>query len=211
MFNKALFEKICNVSCSPEELNGFITGIDTKEFDSDKPFEKYYRVGTLLSAIEKYQAKEIDADFLACWMVAYNWIIMGGFRIEESNKNFSLREFLIWELSDWIDGLSFFEDEDDWYDLNEYKTTFKVLDCVLRDIDKCKAVFAQHGYKDDDVVVLITNEGSKYFIKVYGELDFNNLNIGFEKIEFSDLQQKAQSLLDSNYTELIYCTLDDEE
>ena len=61
MYNKELFEKICSVSCSFEELESFVSGIDKREFDLDSPFEKYYNVDKIISAIGKYQSKEIGA------------------------------------------------------------------------------------------------------------------------------------------------------
>ena len=205
MYNKDLFERICNVSCSWDELKEFVTVINEKEFDLDNPFEKYYNVDRLISAIEKYQAKEIDAIFLACWMNAYNWIITGGFKIEDKDKSIGLKKFLVWQIVDWIDSLSFFNVDVDQYDLEEYKNIYKVLDSVLQDSDQCSAVFAQHGCDDDEVVVLISNDSARYFIKVYGYLDYSDDEIDFTKIEDTDLTNRVNRLLSLGYRELTYC------
>lgn len=213
MFNKDLFNRICNVSCSWEELKEFVIAIDKKEFDVENPFEKYYSVDRIISAIEKYQAKQINAKFLAYWMNAYDWIIMGGFKIEYEDESVALKDFLIWTIADWLDSLSFFDDSDDWYNLEEYKNTYKVLDSVLQDLPTCKAVFSELDEEDftqeDAVVVLIMNDKAKYFIKVYGDLDYNNEKVKFEKIKAIDLKKRAQQLLDFGYKELKYCNWED--
>lgn len=203
MYNKDLFEKICNLTCSFDELKDFVTAIDKKEFDLDNPFAKYYNVDRLIAAIEKYESKEIDEKYLAYWMNAYNWIIMGGFKFGQDDDTVSAKEYLIWQIVDWIDGLSFFDTGFD-YDLEKYKTAFKVLDLVLQDIDKCKVVFAEYGWNEDDVVALVTNYAAKYFVKVYGRLDYNDNTILFEKIDLDDLTARAENLCKIGYQELKY-------
>ena len=211
MYNKELFDKILDVSCSFEELENFVIDINKKEFDLENPFEKYYDVNRIIFAIEKYQSKEIDARFLACWMNAYNWIIMGGFKINHDYEAISLKEFLIWEIVDWIDSLSFFDDSEDYYDLEEYKNTYKVLDYVLRDIDNCNAVYAETHYGEGAVVVLIMNDNLKYFIKVYGDLDYKDETIQFEKVEPTHLKDRVKHLQNHGYRELKYGNWDDED
>ncbi len=217
MFDKALFKKICDVSCEWGELEKFVTNIDKKEFDLDNAFKKYYNVEKIVCAIEKYQAKKIDAKFLAYWSTAYNWIIMSGFSIDNGDKSVSLKELMIYEISDWIDGLSFFDDSEDLYNLEEFKTTFKVLDSVLQDIDNCKAIFAIDEDEDDDydyyvhdVEILIKNDDAKYFIKVYSDCIYPDDNVLFPQVSLKELDNQATKLLKQGYRELKYGTCDDE-
>lgn len=44
MYNKELFDKIVNANCTFEEAEAFGRDNDKKEFDLDKPFEKYYNL-----------------------------------------------------------------------------------------------------------------------------------------------------------------------
>lgn len=204
MNNKDLFNKICNVSCLFNELEDFCIDINKKEFDLDNPFEKYYSVDRIISAIEKYQSKIIDAKFLAYWMNAYNWIIMGGFKSAEAEKYIPLKQILIWEITDWIDSLSFFDDSDDLYNLEGYKATFKVLDLALQEAERCQAVFAMENEEDDgcgaDIIVLITNEDSKYFIRLY--TDINDATDYLDKIDSSTMADRVEQLLKLGYQEL---------
>ena len=48
MFDRAMFEKICGVACTLEELKCFNSKIDEKEFDIDNSFEKYYSLDVIL-------------------------------------------------------------------------------------------------------------------------------------------------------------------
>lgn len=205
MFDKKLFDKICNITCTFGELKEFCNDIDKKEFDLENPFDKYFRVDRIISVIEKYQSKEINARFLSYWMNAYDWIIMGGFKIEEDDKSISLKEFLVWVLTDWLDSLSFFDSEADCYNLEEYKRTFQVLSMLLTDVNQCEAVFAEYGDNEDEVVVLITNIESGYFIKVYGEQDYSNYVIDFTKVNYDELINRTNRLLDLGYQEIKYC------
>ena len=121
MYDKELFGKIISVSCTFEELEAFVINIDKKEFDLENAFEKYYDAERILYAIRRYEKKEISDKYLAHWMNAYNWIIMAGFRTQQENKEIVFKDWLVWEISDWLDSLSFFDDSEDYITLEDYK------------------------------------------------------------------------------------------
>lgn len=214
MYNKKLFEKICNVTCSFEELESFVIKIDKKKFDLDSPFEKYYDLKKILFAIQRYEKKEIDDKYLSYWMNAYNWIIMAGFKIATKENSITFKEWLKWEISDWLDSLSFFDDSDDWYNLDDYKNSFAVLDKIYRNSNDWDRIFAhtdEWGDNDDDVVVLAYNKKSKEFVKIYGELDYCRLEVKFLRVELDELEKKIDDLKEKGYQELKYGTWDEEE
>ena len=112
MFDQELFEKICKVSCTCEELKEFSCDINETEFDLDNPFTKYYSLDSILQCINLYEKGVVSADFVAYWANAYNWIVMGGFETNVNNEkeiSVSLETVLIWAISDWLDSLSFFD------------------------------------------------------------------------------------------------------
>lgn len=201
MYKKELLKKICDISCSSNELDEFVSQINKNEYDSDNPFEKYYDVDRLIVAIDKYNSKEIDAKFLAHWMNAYNWIVMGGFKRMEDTAEMSLKKLLIWTISDWIDSLSFF-DGSDFYNLEEYKTIYRTLDSILQDAAKCKAVSARQDADGEEMVVLVYEDNKKYFIKLYV---FDYDNIGLSKVDLAELNRIAGDLTARGYRELLYC------
>ncbi len=205
MYNKELYEKILNVSCSFEELESLGENIDKEEYDLDNPFKKYYSLERILFAIDRYESKEINAKYLAHWMNAYNWIIMGGFKLETDSKSVFFEEWLTWEISDWLDSLSFFDDSDDWYNLDEYKTTFKTLDKIYRNPSDWERVFAhtdEFGDNEDDIAVLVYNAKDKEFAKIYSYLDYKSEKVEFDKIELDELNNKIDQLKQANYREL---------
>ncbi len=65
MFEKKLFEKICEAECSIKELEDFVRNIDEKDFDLDCTFEKYYDLNRIIAVIEKYQNSFISDKYLA--------------------------------------------------------------------------------------------------------------------------------------------------
>lgn len=206
MYNVKLFEKIFQVTCSWEELHSFVREIDKQKYDLDNPFEKYYNLEKILFAIQRYEKKEIDDKFLACWMNAYNWIIMGGFKIEASDNSITLKEWLEWEICDWLDSLSFFDDSEEWFELDKYKKAFTVLSKVYCNIKDWDSVFssAEDRYDEGDVVVLVYNEKTKEFVKIYGELDYYRLDVKFQRVELKELEKQIEQLKDSGYQQLKY-------
>lgn len=214
MYNKKLFEKICSVTCSFEELESFVSPTDKNEFDLEKPFEKYYRLERIFFAIRRYQSKQINDRFLAYWMCAYNWIIMARFKIDPNDNSITFKEWLEWEMSDWLDSLSFFDDSDDWYNLEEYKNTFAILDKIYRNSNDWDRVFAhtdEWGDNDDDVVVLAYHKKNKEFVKMYAQLDYCHLNVKFQRVELDELENRMEKLRKIGYQELKYGTTWDEE
>ena len=93
MYNKELYKKIVYANCSFEELEAFVVDIDKKEFDIDNAFEKYYDLEKILFAISRYENNEINDKYLAYWMTAYNWIIMGGFKIDDMDFLITQQKF----------------------------------------------------------------------------------------------------------------------
>ena len=66
MYNKDLYNKIINASCSFEELEFFVSDIDKKEFDLANAFEKYYDVEKILYAINRYENKRKHLKTSSC-------------------------------------------------------------------------------------------------------------------------------------------------
>ena len=209
MYNKELFKRICNVSCSFEELKAFVIKISKKEFDLNNPFEKYYDLKKILFAIQRYEKKEIDDRYLAYWMNAYIWIIMGGFKIKAKDNLITFKEWLEEEISEWLDSLSFFDDSDDFYNLDDYKNALGVLDKIYRNANDWDRVFAhtdKFGDNEDDVVVLVSNSKTKEYVKIYGELDYLNQEVKFSQSEPDELEKEITRLKENGYQEVKYGT-----
>lgn len=94
MYDKELFDKICNVVCSSDELEKFVTKIDKQEFDKENSFDKYYKADRILHAINCYENNEIDDRYLACRMCAYNWIIMAS-GWAQTNDEVTFKELIV--------------------------------------------------------------------------------------------------------------------
>ena len=51
MYDKELIERICNLTCSKEDVWRYQSTIN---YDSEYPFRKYYDVNIIIGAINKY-------------------------------------------------------------------------------------------------------------------------------------------------------------
>ena len=214
MYNKELYGKIINVSCSFEELESFVSDISKKEFDIDNAFEKYYDLERILFAISRYENKEINDKYLAYWMSAYNWIIMAGFKAGNENVGITFQEWVLWEISDWLDSLSFFDDSDDWFNLDDYKNSFRIIDEIYKNLNDWECIFAhtdEWGDNDDDVVLLTINNKAKKFVKIYASLDYLNEKVDFPRIEEDELGKKIKQLKKFGYQEVRYGLFDEKE
>lgn len=206
MFDKELFDKICNVTCTFDELKNFTVKISEQQFDLDNAFEKYYSLDRILLAIEKYQKQEIDDKFLACWANAYNWIIRAGF---ESSpffaKGVTIKEILIEEISDWLDSLSFFEEEAECFIISEYIEVFSSLNTIYQNLDEWCFDYAQIYEFDEeygDVTILFVNEQEKKYLN-FIFVDCGKCQIvGKNACKDTDIESRIQSLKNSGYQEM---------
>lgn len=206
MFEKKLFEKICEAKCSIKELEDFVHNIDEKDFDLDCPFEIYYDLDRIIAVVEKYQNSLISDRYLAYWMNAYNWIIMGGFKIDYDNNQINLKEFLMWLICDWLDSLSFFSCSCE-FELEKYKASFRSLNRVYLDCAECNAMYAPYG-DNYDVVVFVVNEKSSYFVVLYDELDYLNSKCDIRLSDIDSIKDEIKRVNKIGYTRLAYGIFD---
>ena len=214
MYNKEVFDKIINATCTFEELEAFVTNIGEKEFDTDKSFEKYYKLERILYVIHRYEKKAIDDEYLSCWMNAYNWIIMSGFKIESETKEFSFRDWIVWEIYNLLDGLTFFDDSADGFNIEEYKNSFIIVDKMYKNLNDWSCLIAdtdKFGEFEDIVVLLTINYKTKEFVKMYGDLGYLNEDVEIEKMELDELKKKIEQLKSQGYAELNYGFLSETE
>jgi hypothetical protein len=211
MFDKIMFEKICKLSCTFDELKRFNSKIDEKEFDVDNCFEKYYSLDTILKCIQLHKDKRISGKHLAYWSNAYDWIIMGGFKGKESDendKNISLATILIFEISDWLDSLSFYSEDYD-YNLDEYSHNFRVLDSIYKNREKWHAFYSfssdtyDNGDSVNDITVLLVNDAKKVYYTLYSDgCDFKEYIFDKSFTETPNTEELESDLKSKGYKEL---------
>ena len=210
MFHKEMFEKICHVTCSWDELKRFNSKIDEKEFDVNNCFEKYYSLDPILKCIDLYKNKRITNKYLAYWCSAYNWIIMGGFKgkaSDENEKNVDVATILIWDISDWLDSLSFFDA--DFYDLDEYVSNFRILDSIYKNHKKWEIFysFCTDTYDDGEAisdinVLFIRKTKNVYYTLASDGCDFKECVLDEELTETQDIGTIISDLKAKGYKEL---------
>ena len=182
MFNKQLYERICSVTCTEDELAEFCK--DELECDTENPFDKYYSLESIEKCIAMYESKKVSDQFLAHWANLYNWIIMGGFKTDDTEKTVSLNMLARWEISDWLDSLSFYDAQ--YHESEEYspltfrnpteiyKNSFRVFDGVYHAPNEWDVFYAHAddygGYSDGgDICLLLVNKKQRSYLKLYSD------------------------------------------
>ena len=218
MITKGLIEKVIGAECLEEEMSQVLNFLQNRknyeglEFLKNS-FEKYYNLARIINTIRKYENKEIDDRCLAHWMCVYNWIIMADEWANVPIEEITFKTWIVWEISGWLDSLSFFDDSDDFYNLEEYKKTFEVLDKIYNNLEGWNRVFAhtdEWGDNDDDVVVLVSNDKTKEFVRIGSQLDYLNNKVAFERVELDELKRRVDALKKLDYKELEYGVWHDE-
>ena len=218
MITKELIEKVVCAECLKEEMSQVLNFLQNRknyeglEFLKNS-FEKYYNLARIINTIRKYENKEIDDRYLAYWMCIYNWIIMADEWANVPIEEITFKTWVVWEISGWLDSLSFFDDSDDFYNLEEYKKTFEVLDKIYNNLEGWNRVFAhtdEWGDNDDDVVVLTFNDKTKEFVRIGSQLDYLNNKVAFERVELDELKRRVDALKKLDYKELEYGVWHDE-
>lgn len=209
MFDQKMYEKICTVSCTFEELENFVSDIDKKEFDLDNAFQKYYSLGCILSAIKKYKAKQISDRFLGYWANAYDWIIMSGFQItcHKEKNNISIKEIVVDEISEWLDSLSFFDDTEDVFDINTYEEVFSTLEEIYRNTSVWEIKYAptkEFCKEEGGVWVLFINDSEKKYLKIYYGAGGNYTVERQAPWTEDEIDKAVQSLKENEYQEMPY-------
>ncbi|MBQ9085374.1 MAG: hypothetical protein IJY24_06960 [Clostridia bacterium] len=211
MFDKAMFEKVCNLSCTMQELREFNRGLTEREFDLDRPFDRYFSIDTVLRLIKLRRAKRLPCKFISEWAYAYNWIIMGGFKTEindETVTDIPLKTLIIWEISDYIDSLAFYDADFD-EDLEDYVINLRTLDSVYHNEDKWKAYYSYCGGEYDncepvnDIALLLVCKSKPVYYTMYSDgCDFKSCRLVGDFEEVDDIDRIIGELKGRHYREL---------
>ena len=192
MYDKELIQKVCDLTCSKEEV---VRNQTTIKYDTVHPFKTYYNVSTITGAINKYISNEWDDQTFAHWTCIYCWILSGGFddNITEDLNTLEgfLRDVVTWDL----DGLSFFSDEcTDLQDMHDCIKLFECYDHIWQTRKQWRAVYAMIGpsaKENGDQYVALINDTTKEYMIIYSD----HLENGFEDEYFKFIAQAEHVLL----------------
>ena len=208
MYDKELFQRICDLTCSKDDV---IRSQTSMEYDTVEPFKKYYSIATIKGAMEKFISQEWDDRTLAHWACIYSWILTGGCRDTEEHLT-PLQRFLcgviVWDL----DGLSFFGDEyceDSIKLLRDCIQVFENYDHILKTHGEWRVLNATIGPYDESNgarwVLLINNRRSEYMI-LYADFSDNPCeHTFFKRVKAKEFIRHVEDLKSKDYT-LLTCS-----
>jgi len=147
-------ERIADAACGEAELKQFCKKTDKQKLYYVDSFRKYYRLGRILHAIERFERGEIDVDYLTIWAIVYNRIIMA---TKWAKTDYSglvgFEEYLIETISETLDSLSFLDsmnaEEEYAEQLEGYKDEFRFYDYVLSTLGEWDVSYAVGVTPDD--------------------------------------------------------------
>lgn len=208
MYDKELLESVANATCDYAALRKNYPRADMIEYDEDHSFEKYYHLESIIASIEKYQKGEITDDELAHWACVYDYVLNGRF-VENDEDDIPIELFILrYEVSDWLDSLSFFEEcedsakhEDGVFDLEERKEGFRVLDRIMR--THREWVFYYDDLYDDYQELLLVNESRRAYVRMVSDF-FDGDAHGLEKSD--SLREMREKLRAEGYEEWVICS-----
>ena len=191
MSDMTLIEKVCNLTCTKKEVS---INPETVNFDLVNPFKKYYSIATLKGGLEKYLAGEWDAQHLSYWANLYDWILIGGSRLEIEDDLTSLEEFLCDVITWNLDGLSFFQEGDKDFDIGAALDFYDTFDHIWQTRGEWRASYAMIGkyaeINGEQYVALINDARKEYII-----LSSDHLENGFADEHFAFITRNAYAAM----------------
>ena len=180
MYDKDLIQRVCDLTCSKDDV---VRNQTTIKYDVFHPFKKYYSITTIKGAMKKYVSNEWDDRTLAHWACTYCWILLGGCdydNITEDLNSFErfLRDVITWDL----DGLSFFDkeyDEDSIKCIRDTIQLFENYDHIWQTREEWRTAYAMIGPYDEhngEQWVVIVND----FKREYMIMNTDHLKNGYE-------------------------------
>ncbi len=208
MIDYELIKKVCNLTCSKEDVDRDQT---TVKYDTEYPFKKNYSIETIIGAFNKYINHEWDDKTLACWACIYCWILEGGANDALKENINSLEEFLKNVITWDLDGLSFFGDsllEDKSIDLAKWMQQYKNLDHVWNTRENWKGTYATITFYAEDngeqYVVLINDVSKEYIIIFSDHLENKYEDENFKFVSDEEFIDLIEKLKENNYKILSY-------
>ena len=203
MYDKALIQRVCDLTCSRDDV---IRNQTTIQYDTVEPFKKYYSIITIKGAIEKFISQEWDDRTLAHWACIYSWVLTGGCSNTTAEHLTPLQRFLdrviVWDL----DGLSFFcvsGDEDHVKLLRDTMQVFENYDHILKTCEEWRIFDATIGPHDEDNgarwVLLINDTKTEYMI-LYSDRVCEDAF--FNRVKAEEFIRLVEDLKSTGYTVL---------
>lgn len=185
MVNPKELMKICKLKCNINEIC-----IDDINFDYENAFDKYFNIEYLIDAIDSNAENELSNADLAQWAYLFMNIISHN-DYAKLIKNDAIKYVVINLITDYLDGLSFY-DEDNFHYLQYIVKQIGTLDYIYKTKEHWKmyADFCCDVNGNKMTIILLVNDNQKmYFLA--SDIDLfcdvseisNDMHMEFDEIE----------------------------
>ncbi len=210
MLYKDLCEKICNVTCTLEELKAFSNIKNKKDF----PIDVSFNLNSVLKCLDLYEKGVVSSNFVANWATAYDSIITLELdvRFDDKKEKFvSLKDLLIWKTTDWLDSLGFFDDIEP-YNSSYFKRAFATLDYIYKVQEKWTVYFSFGTglWYGDEVFILLVNDSENLYEYFSVDFCFDFFDFKNRIIEnahpLENFENMKSKLIKNGYKRLYMCS-----
>lgn len=208
MYDKNFYRKLIDCDLTFEELRSFFPQ-NKNEYDLDNSFDKYFNLIKIKNAVTLYKNGSISDKYLANWACAYNWIVMASVWNSDSNgKMNNLKDNLLYAISDWLDGVSFFDASLGVYEDNYLDTFYNQIESMFIAYQNLPDWYAYYtedtGNYDDEygnfcVEILCVNDKEKQFFTMCGELVPDNA-LRENRLDYREYGRKIKAIQTGGYS-----------
>lgn len=202
MLCKDVYEKIRNADCTEEELSKLLSETELLENDCADPFKAYYNADDVLKRIDLCKEGKVSDEYLADWANVYAWLLL---RDEECDNALTWKDLVEYDITDWLDGLSFYDEEDDEGTLlDDFRRAFEVLDGIYRSLDEWQVHL---GYSCANILTaLAVNDEKGEFVRLYfaGMDDDVEERLFAKPLSEEKLRELVNDLKKNGYSEVDY-------
>lgn len=204
MYDKDLIERVCNLTCTKEDV---VRNQNTIKYDTEYPFKKYYSVDTLVGAVKKYLSKEWDETMISYWACVYCWILNGGFCAEVKEDLNTFEDYFKEVLTMDMDGMAYFREyqiEESIMGVSGWTKFYLDLDYVWQSRNDWRAVYSMVGEcakRNGDQYVVLINDKTKEYMIMYSDYFKNGYEDEYFKyVSEEEFKNLIEELKTKDYT-----------
>lgn len=226
MLDKAIFNKICNVESTLDELIEFSSNRGKNKIDF---FAHYYNHENIQKCISLYKDGKVTAQYLSEWAYCYASILRGCGTVQKPydyDNRITFKELvenqilvlLAHDLTEYHLDVKYYGKEA--VDLIDYwEKLFVIFDEIYTTLDEWQPYYCLDEYENDlgdpvltgDAIVTLVNRRTKKFYQMMiDDYVYTDTRIEAIELSYTAYDEHVEKLKDDGYTEILPDEFDEE-